>query len=153
MMEHIAIMKKSWGLLPRILSGQKTIESRWLTTQSAPWDKVHEGDRIYFKDSGEPVVVRATVSHVLQLDDLSPQRISDILDFYGEDDGILPEELPKYEALFRDKTYCVLIFLEDIQLVEPFSIDKHGFGLQTAWLTTHSVDSLRQPTLSKPSKR
>lgn len=28
-MEHVAIMKKSWGLTRKILSGEKTIESRW----------------------------------------------------------------------------------------------------------------------------
>jgi ASC-1-like (ASCH) protein len=143
-MEHIAIMKKEWGLLPKIISGQKTIESRWLMNQSAPWGNVHEGDTVYFKDAGEPVNVKAKVSHVLELDNLSPQRISDILDFYGEDDGISEADMPQFEALFRDKQYCVLIFLEDIKVVEPFHIDKSGFGMQTAWLTCASVRALQR---------
>ena len=142
-MQHVAIMKKSWGLLPRILSGQKTIESRWLINQSGPWGKVREGETIYFKNAGEPVTARATVSHVLELDNLNPQRIRDILDFYGEDDGIPSEELPLYEAQFRDKQYCVLIFLEDIQPIVPFNIDKQGFGAQTAWITVPSIQQIR----------
>lgn len=31
-MEHVAIMRKSWGLTDKILSGQKKIESRWYKT-------------------------------------------------------------------------------------------------------------------------
>jgi hypothetical protein len=142
-MEHVAIMRKSWGLLPKILNGQKTIESRWLMNQSAPWGKVQEGEVVYFKDAGEPITARATVSHVLQFDSLNPERISDILDFYGEDDGISADDMPHYEALFRDKQYCVLVFLEDIQAVEPFHIDKSGFGLQTAWITAPSIREIR----------
>ncbi len=142
-MEHVAIMKKSWGLLPKLLNGHKTIESRWLMNQSGPWGKVKEGELVYFKDAGEPIMARATVSHVLEFDGLNPQRLSDILDFYGEDDGIAAQDMPYYEALFRDKQYCVLVFLEDIQAVKPFHIDKSGFGLQTAWLTVPSVSAIR----------
>jgi hypothetical protein len=111
--------------------------------QSGPWGKVKEGELVYFKDAGEPIMARATVSHVLEFDGLNPQRLSDILDFYGEDDGIAAQDMPYYEALFRDKQYCVLVFLEDIQAVKPFHIDKSGFGLQTAWLTVPSVSAIR----------
>lgn len=143
-MQHVAIMKKSWGLLPKILNGQKTIESRWLMNQSAPWGKVREGEIVFFKNAGEPITAKATVSHVLELDNLSPERISDILDFYGEDDGISEAELPKFAARFNGKQYCVLIFLENIELVEPFHIDKQGFGAQAAWLTVPAVHEIRR---------
>ena len=142
-MEHVAIMKKSWGLLPKLVSGQKTIESRWLVNQSGPWGKVREGETIYFKDAGEPVTVKATVSHVLELDNLGPGRVREILDFYGEDDGISDTEIPQYEALFSDKQYCVLIFMENIQTIEPFHIDKQGFGAQTAWISVPSVHQIK----------
>lgn len=143
-MEHVAIMKKSWSLLPKILNGQKTIESRWLMNQSAPWGKVREGEIVYFKNAGEPITAKARVSHVLEFDELSSERIDYILDFYGEDDGISAEELPRFRELFREKQYCVLVFLEDIETVDPFHIDKSGFGLQTAWLTVPSVHAIHR---------
>lgn len=132
-------MKKSWGLLPKIINGQKTIESRWLMNQSGPWGKVREGETIYFKDAGEPVTVKATVSHVLELENLGPARVREILDFYGEDDGISEAEIPQYHALFSGKQYCVLIFMENIQAVKPFHIHKQGFGAQTAWISVPRV--------------
>ncbi len=143
-MEHIAIMNKSWGLLPKIVSGHKTIESRWLMNRSAPWNKVHEGETVYFKDTTGLVTTRATVSHVLQFDNLTPDRVHELLDFYGEDDGIMPAELARYEALFSRKRYCVLIFLENIQPVEPFAIDKRGFGAMASWISVLSVSRLKK---------
>ena len=43
-MEHVAIMKKSWGFIEKILGGQKTIESRWYSLKSKPWDNI-KGER------------------------------------------------------------------------------------------------------------
>jgi len=63
-MEHVAILKKSWGFTKKILDGRKTVESRWYTTKKAPWDCIKEGDIVYFKDSGEPVTIKTTVAKV-----------------------------------------------------------------------------------------
>lgn len=51
-MHHIAIMNGPWNLIPKILSGEKTIESRWYRTRRAPWGGIRAGDTVYFKDSG-----------------------------------------------------------------------------------------------------
>ena len=58
-MDHVATMRKSWEFLPKILSGEKTIESRWLKNKSVPWGRVCIGDTIYFKNTGEPVTAKA----------------------------------------------------------------------------------------------
>jgi hypothetical protein len=70
-MEHIAIMKKSWGLIPRILKGEKSIESRWYKHKAVPWGKIFSGDTIYFKNTGEPVGVAAKVVNVIQYEQLT----------------------------------------------------------------------------------
>jgi len=142
-MQHLAIMQKSWGLLPKIVSGGKTIESRWYLNKSAPWGKVKVGDTIYFKNSGESVATRATVNHVLQFADLTPTKVQSLLDEYGGADGIEPKDIPTYYERFKDKRYCILIFLRHVQLVEPFNIDKSGFGAQAAWVTASSIEALR----------
>ena len=104
-MNHVAVMRKSWGLLPKILSGEKTIESRWYKNKSAPWGKIAAGDRIYFKNSGEKVSVRAGVSGVNTFENLNPLRVRKILGKYGKDDGINQNEIEKYYELFKNKSY------------------------------------------------
>ena len=65
---HVAIMRRSWGLLEKILSGEKTIESRWYMQKSEPWESIDAGDIIYFKNSGAPVTLSASVDKVLQFE-------------------------------------------------------------------------------------
>ena len=73
-MEHVAIMKKSWGLIGKIISGEKKIESRWYKSRRSPWGKIKQGDEVYFKDSGEPVSIKAKVAKVISFADLTPKK-------------------------------------------------------------------------------
>ena len=138
-MEHLAIMRKSWRLTDKILSGQKKIESRWYSVKYKPWDNIKEGEVIYFKDSGGPVKIKAEVSKVMQFADLTPRRVREILDEYGKDDGIEPEKIPEFFERFKDKKYCMLIFLKNPIEINPFNIDKTGFGAMSAWLTVDDI--------------
>lgn len=142
-MDHVAIMKPSWKLLPKILSGEKIIESRWYKHRYTPWDKVSSGDNIYFKDSGQPITIVATVSHVLQFDHLTPNKVKNILNTHGQEDGIEKHRFPYFLELFKDKKYCILIFLKDIQLITPFHIDKTGFGTMSAWISIEDIAKIR----------
>ena len=142
-MDHVAIMKKSWQLLPKILSGEKTIESRWYKTKRIPWNRINTGDTVYFKNSGEPVTVQTAVQKVLQFENLNGDKVSDILDKYGGADGITPERIPDYYDLFKAKKYCLLIFLKNPQSIKPFNINKKGFGAMSAWLTVDNIDKIK----------
>ena len=142
-MEHLAIMRKSWGLLPKILSGEKIIESRWYKNKYAPWDKIEIGDIVYFKNSGEPVSVRANVSNVLQFLDLTPERVSEILDDYGAMDGIKENEVSNYYQMFKDKNYCLLVFLKKPEKITPFKINKKGFGAMASWIVVEDIKKLK----------
>ncbi len=142
-MEHIAIMRKSWGLLPKILSKEKTIESRWYKNKYAPWDKVKKGDIIYFKNSGEPVTIKAEVSKVIQYFNLTPAKVKWILHEHGIKDALGIDELDKYYQRFQDRKYCLLVFLKNSKKIEPFDIDKTGYGNMAAWITIDDVNRIK----------
>jgi ASC-1-like (ASCH) protein len=143
-MDHVAIMRKSWRLTEKILAGTKKIESRWYLNKSAPWGKIAAGDRVFFKDSGDPVTVQADVEKVLAFDGLTPAKVKELLDKYGGVDGIETVDAENFYARFKDKNYCLLIFLKNPKAIEPFEIDKSGFGLMAAWLTVDSIDRIRK---------
>ncbi len=140
-MEHLAIMKKSWELTQKILSGKKKIESRWYKARHSPWDRIKPGETIYFKDSGEPVKIKAEVGKVLQFSGLNPEKVGELLEKYGRDDGMEKEKIPEFFEMFKDKKYCMLIFLKNPQRIGPFEIDKTGFGSRSAWI---SIDDIRK---------
>lgn len=141
---HVAIMRKSWGLTDKILSGEKKIESRWYLHKSRPWNKIETGDTLYFKDSGSPVKIRSKVERVLQFENLTPDKVSEILKTYGKDDGIPSSETDNYFQMFKDKKYCILAFLKDVESVEPFDIDKKGFGSMSAWITVDNIEKIKK---------
>lgn len=142
-MDHVAIMKKSWGLTQKILSGQKKIESRWYKSKYAPWGKIEKNDVVYFKDSGEPVTIKAEVDKVVSFSGLTPKKVSEILNEYGNDDGIEKTKIKDFFELFKNKNYCLLIFLKNPKKIEPFEIDKTGFGMMSAWLSVENIEKIK----------
>ena len=143
-MEHVAIMKKSWGLTDKILDGRKKIESRWYLAGRQPWDNIKKGEVIYFKDSGCPVKIRAEIDKVLQFADLTPRRVKEILNKYGHADGLEKERIPEFFEKFKDKKYCILVFLKNPVETEPFNIDKTGFGAMAAWIAVDNVSKIKK---------
>ena len=141
-LDHVAIMKRSRKLIAKILSGEKTIESRWYVNRICPWDRINVGDTVYFKDSGEPATVKANVSKVLQFKNLSPRSVKNILQTHGKEIGMEPSEKNIQEG--AAKNYCILIFLEDARKIEPFKIDKTGYGLMSAWITVDNINKIKR---------
>lgn len=138
-MDHVAIMRKTWGLVPKILTREKIIESRWYRNRSRPWGKIKTGDLVYFKNTGEGVTVRAKVEKVLGFENLTPDKVRKILNKYGAQDGIKATEVETYFQLFKNKKYCLLIYLKDPQKIAPFEINKEGFGAMAAWICVENI--------------
>jgi len=135
--DHLAILDKKRKLLPRIISGEKTIESRWYQTKRTPYNNIKSGDTVYFKDSGDKVKVKATVDKALFFADLTETKIKDILKNYAK--GICMKS--EYSEKFLKYKYITLIFLKNVEEIKPFDIDKSGFGNACAWIT---VDDIRK---------
>ena len=142
-MEHVAIMKKSWGLTKKILSGEKKIESRWHISKHSPWDRINKDDIVFFKDSGEPVSIKTKVDSVMQFSDLTPEKVMEILIKYGKVDGINIKDIKEYYERFKNKNYCILVFLKNSQKIKPFGINKKGFGIMSAWLTVDNITKIK----------
>jgi len=140
--DHVAIMRKRGNLLDKIVLGKKTIESRWYVNKIAPWNKIKAGDTIYFKESSEDVTARATVSKVLQYE-LTSQITKNIIKKYGNliDPGTSKEDFIKW-GKEKKKRYCILMFLSNVKKIKPFSIDKTGYGISSAWMCVGDINSV-----------
>ena len=59
-MEHLAIMRKSWNLTNKILTGEKKIESRWYKNKYVPWNKIKETQKngIYYLKNKERIKLK-----------------------------------------------------------------------------------------------
>ncbi|MBU0776735.1 hypothetical protein KKH23_03235 [Patescibacteria group bacterium] len=136
-------MKKSWGFTQKILDGEKTLESRWYKTRRVPWGKIKKDDAVYFKNSGELTTAKAIVSKVIEFEELTPRKVKGILDRHWKDLGISKEELPDFYKRFKNKKYCILIFLKNPRKVTPFKISKKGFGAMASWICIEDIKRLK----------
>ncbi|MEK6807393.1 MAG: ASCH domain-containing protein [Nanoarchaeota archaeon] len=141
-MEHIAILKKSLKLTEKILDGRKTIESRWYCAKYPPWNRINAGETIYFKDSGEPVTIKAEIEKVLQFE-LSLEKVKEILAKFGSEGKICIRDSNETFEQNKDKKYCILVFIKNPEAIAPFTINKKGFGLMSAWICTNDVEKIK----------
>ncbi|MDB4984456.1 MAG: hypothetical protein JWM20_635 [Patescibacteria group bacterium] len=141
-MHHVAIMNKKWKLIPKILSGEKTIESRWYVTRRSPWNAISAGDTVYFKDAGERVTAKADVEDVLQFENYSEKELRAILKKYGA--RICFSSLETAFDWCAGKKYCILVFLKNPKSITPFGIDKTGFGNACAWIAVKNISQLKK---------
>ncbi|MEA3430858.1 MAG: hypothetical protein U9R08_06290 [Nanoarchaeota archaeon] len=130
-------MKKEWKLVDKIFNGLKTVESRWYKYKRDPWMKVSKGDVIYFKEG--LVRAKAVVSDVMFFSDLDYVKVKEIIGKYHKQLGV---DLDYYETV-KDKKYCILVFLKNVEAVSEFNIDKTGYGNMCAWMCVEDVCSIR----------
>ncbi len=138
-MDHVAILNKKEKWLDKIISGEKTIESRWYKFKRKPYENINTNDIIFFKNSGEPITVMASVTKVLFFAQLNKNKVIDILEKYGTKIGVPMS----FASLVSEKKCCILIFLDKVKEIEPFNIDKTGFGNMSAWISVDDVNDIK----------
>lgn len=136
-------MKKSFGFIDKILTKEKKIESRWYKSKRVPWNNINAGDIIFFKNSGGSVFVKAETEKVVRFSDLTPEKVKEILEEYGNNIGIEKENILGFFKRFKDKKYCLLIFLKNPEKIHPFEIDKKGFGAMAAWISIDDINDIK----------
>ncbi|MBD3319235.1 hypothetical protein GF342_04980 [Candidatus Woesearchaeota archaeon] len=140
-MDHVAILNPP-RVLDKILRGEKTIESRWYKARYAPWGRIRQGERVFFKVAGKPVTAVATVRKVLEFE-IAPDPLLAVLDKYGKDIAF-DWSLDKVYVWALEKKYGILVFLEQAYKLNPFDVSKKGFGNACAWMCVESIDDIRK---------
>ncbi|GAI98948.1 unnamed protein product [marine sediment metagenome] len=142
-MDHVAIMKKSWGLIPKILNRTKVAESRWYKSRIAPWNRIKKGHNLYFKNSGESVIVKTRVNKVIQYQVSNNREALEIMKKHAEKDlGFkkIPTEVLNY---IQNKNYAIFIYFDSVKEIKPFNVDKTGFGSMAAWITINNINKIK----------
>jgi hypothetical protein len=106
---HLAVMVEPY--LTRVLSGEKTIESRFARVRAAPYGQIAPGDLIWLKRAGGPIMGSARVAEVHQYAGLTPERVDMLLARWG---AALRLEAA-FIARIRGCRYATLIWLGDVR--------------------------------------
>ena len=110
-MKQLAIFKGDGGSL--ILSGKKSIESRFSSRKDPPFGQISTGDLVYIKPSGKDIIGQFRVKKVIFFDGLEVKDVKEIKEKYGK-------ELAVDEVYWKKREtakYGTLIFIGE---VNPF---------------------------------
>lgn len=127
MKKHLVIF--TGDLAEKILTGVKTIESRFSKAKIAPFGLVSAGDIVYIKPTGKDIVGQFEVDKVIFYDGLTVPDIEKIKLEYGD-------KIAANGDFWQDKRtskYASLIFIKQSTrfLVSPIKIEKKD---QRGWI-------------------
>ena len=88
---------------------------------------------------------KAEVEKVLQYENYSEEQLKNIIFKHGGKEGIcFINPLPEVYEWAKNKKYSILIFLKNAKKIEPFQIDKKGYGNACAWICVEDIDLLKK---------
>lgn len=120
MMKHLAIFKGDGAQL--ILSGQKTIESRFSSKKDVPFLQISKGDLVYIKPSGKDIIGQFRVKKVIFYDGLEVGDVGEIREKYGKEMAVDEAYWQKRESA----KYGTLIFIGEVDtfITSPLKFPK-----------------------------
>jgi ASC-1-like (ASCH) protein len=118
MQHHLAILYPTY--IQMIAEGVKTIECRLSRYRIPPFGDVSAGDIVWLKESCGPVRLVAEVAKVRSRVVKSVADLEHLRKTFN--DRVRAE--PDFWRAKRDVAYCTLIWLGDVQAVEPFRVNK-----------------------------
>jgi ASC-1-like (ASCH) protein len=124
--------------LGAILDGRKTVESRFGVHRCAPFYRVQQGDLIFLKRSGGPVVGMALAGEATFYE-LNRVTLDDIRERFA--DRICAEDDEFWEAR-AEKRFATLIEIDEVTPIATLAIDKRD---RRGWVTYVAG---RQPCLA-----
>lgn len=125
MTKHLAIIHKSAA--EAILSGNKTIETRFSKHKISPFRLVSTGDIVYMKLPGEDIVGQFKVKKVFSYEGLTPADIEKIFMDYGAQISMGNQvEDDDYKKSKLDSSFGTLIFISESErfITSPIKIKK-----------------------------
>lgn len=114
--KHLAVFDKTTALA--ILSGQKSIDTRFSKHKVAPFSQLSTGDIVYVKITGKEIIGQFKVKKVIYFQELEPSDIQKIYKTWGNQ--------IKSSSVKAVAKFGTLIFIGESErfLTSPLKIDK-----------------------------
>lgn len=141
-MDHVVYVDTKARELEKLLAGEKTMIIRGATGRKLPHGRVHSGDRLFFIQNKGDGMVRACAeaSAVFNSEKLTEEESITIVESNQPKLSLTLDQVKRWAG----KRYLVLIEVKDVQPVEPFAIDRSGYGNMDDWLPVEEIEQVKK---------
>jgi hypothetical protein len=145
-MDHLVCLDAGAKELESLINGQKSMILRGADIIKVPHGSVKQGDILYFINSSceKKVTARGVVTCVFNTGKLSVEESFETI-IRNQDKLQLPDR--QFES-FAGRRYLVLIGLDNLESVEPFSIDHTIFAGSDDWYPVGDINLVIMPRLT-----
>ena len=142
-MDHVVYLDSKSNELNKLISGAKTMLIRGAAGRKIPYGRVNTGDILYLLDNDRSGLIRAkaVVSRVINSDKMEKNQSVALVEEYQDYLHLSEAQTERWAG----KRYLVLIELTNLELLEPFSIDKSEYGNMDDWLPVNNIKSVQLP--------
>ncbi len=141
-MDHVVYLDAKAKEFEKLIEGTKTMIIRGATGRKMPYERVFEGDQLYFiRNNGEGLFVgKAKVSFVYNSKKMTKEESIELVDSYKEKLNLSSAQSKRWMG----KRYLVLIEVDDLSEIEPFEIDRSKCGKMDDWLPVEDIDTMKK---------
>jgi hypothetical protein len=145
-MDHLVCTDDSTGELEELIRGTRTMIARGVGERSTPYGAVDPGDTLYFTRSSAPgvVIAKAVVMRVVSSGWLTEKKAARHLSRYQDRLRLTKSEIKRWS----EKRYLVLIAVDSVMRIAPFTVDKAGSGRENDWLLVGDIQEVVAMTVS-----
>lgn len=140
-MDHLVCTDEATGELEGLIRGTRTMIARGVGERSTPYGAVDSGDTLYFTTGNAPNVVRAraVVARVVSSGWLTEKKAAGYLMRHQDRLRLTKGEI----KLWSRKRYLLVITVENVARIAPFTVDRVGFGREDDWLLVGDIEEAK----------
>jgi hypothetical protein len=140
-MDHVVYVDAKAKEMDALVNGKKTMIIRGAAGRKLPHGRVKSGDVLYFINNNAEgqVKAKAKVKSVLNSDKMSNEESIAVVEQNQDKLQLTATQVKRWSG----KRYLVLVEVEDVVGIEPFSIDKNDYGNMDDWLPVGEIDAIR----------
>lgn len=136
-MDHVVYVDAKAKEMERLLAGAKSMILRGAAGRKMPYGRVNPGDILYLiNNNAEGLIkVKTRVKSVLNSEKMTREESIALVEDHQEKLKLTPTQFKRWAG----KRYLVLIEIDDVEGVEPFSINKDEFSNMDDWLPVGDI--------------
>lgn len=140
-MDHVVYLDANAKELDLLLSGKKTMIIRGAAGRKMPYGRVNRDDVLYFINNNAEGLIqaKASVKDVFNSERMTEEESARLVESHQ---GKL-QLSKKQQDRWAGKRYLMLVEVSDLKKIEPFQIDKSGYGNMDDWLPVEEIERVK----------